>query len=173
MYFTGQLCGIAATIITILQPHFRTKTQISLCCIWVNTLNGLNFALLGQTGSALALCLVAVLQASLSILHEKSGHPISGWESGLFCFLYIGAGLLGLFTGDSGHITPLAFLPMLGALMLMLSIYAGSEQKTRAFLLLNSLAWIVYTALLRSTVFFSCLASLCSSAMALWKYRKQ
>lgn len=173
MYLVGQLCGIAATIVTVFQPHFRTKTQISLCCIWINALNGLNFAFLGQANSAFALCIVAVVQACLSVLHEKSDRHISGRESGVFSFLYIGAGLLGLFVGDVGRITLPDFLPTLGALMLMLSICARSEQKTRFFLLLDSLVWLVYTAFLGSTVFFSSLVSLLSSAIALWKYYKR
>lgn len=172
VHLVAQLCGLGGTIITVLQPQFRTKVQLSLCSGLINLLNGLNFFLLGQTGSAMLLCLVAVIQSGLSIVHEKRALLVFPWESLLFSFGYLAVGLLGLAT-DSAPFSILSLLPILGALMLMLSIYAKSSQKTRLFLLLNSLCWLIYTASLGSTVFFSCLASMFSSLLALWKYRKR
>ena len=52
MYLLGQICGIIGTIITIIQPQFRSKVQILICGILVNAMSSLNFALIGQTGSA-------------------------------------------------------------------------------------------------------------------------
>lgn len=172
IYFAAQFCGLLGTVITVLQPQFRTKVQLSLCSGLINLFNGLNFALLGQTGSAMLLCLVAVIQSGSSIAHEKFSLPAFPGESILFGFGYLAVGLLGLAT-DSAPFSILSLLPILGALMLMLSLSAKSPQKTRLFLLMNSLCWLVYTAALGSTVFFSCLFSLASSLLALWKYRKQ
>lgn len=172
MYLLAQFCGILGTLVTILQPQAKTKVGLSLCSGIINALNGLNFALLGQTGSSLLLCLVAVIQAGCSVFHETSGHPPSSWERALFSLLYIAAGLLGLVT-STASISPLDFLPIFGALMLMASISVSDSQKTRFFLLLNSLCWLAYTAVVGSTVFFSCLASMVSSLVALWKYRNR
>ena len=57
MYYLGQACGIAGTVLTILTPQFRRKTQILACNALVNGLNALNFLLIGQLGSAAFLCL--------------------------------------------------------------------------------------------------------------------
>lgn len=170
MYLIAQLCGLVGTLVTILRPQLRTKLQLSLCSGAINLLNGLNFALLGQTGSALLLCLVAVLQAGVSVFRERKGLDSPAWEAALFGILYVGAGLLGLAAGST--VSPVDFLPILGALMLMLSLYTRDAQRARVFLLLNSLFWLVYTAMVGSTVFFSCLASLVSSLLALWKYHR-
>lgn len=172
MYLLAQFCGILGTLVTILQPQAKTKVWLSLGSGLTNLLNGLNFALLGQTGSSMLLCLVAVIQAGCSVAHEKSGRPASPWEAGLFGVLYVAAGVLGLATGTN-PISFLDFLPILGALMLMASLSVRGAQKTRFFLLLNSLCWLFYTAMVGSTVFFSCLASMLSSLLALWKYRKR
>lgn len=171
IYSIAQFCGLLGTVITVLQPQFRTKVRLSLCSGLINLFNGLNFALLGQTGSAMLLCLVAVIQSGFSIAHEKFSLPLFPGESIVFGFGYLSVGLLGLAT-DSTPFSILSLLPSLGAMMLMLSIYTRSTQKTRLFLLLNSLCWLVYTAVLGSTVFFSCLFSMASSLLALWKYRR-
>lgn len=171
MYFVAQLCGLLGTVITVIQPQFRTKRQLSLCSGAINLFNGLNFLLLGQRDSSLLLCLVAVLQAGISVFQESTGHRPAAWESGIFGALYLAAGFLGLLTG--GAVGFLELLPILGALMLLCSIQAQGQQRTRRFLLLNSLCWLIYTAAAGSTVFFSCLASLISSLVALWKYRKR
>ena len=63
-------------------------------------------------------------------------------------------------------------LPIIGALMLMFSVFAKGEQKTRFFLLLNSAAWLIYTAMIGSTIFYTSIASIVSTIIALWKYRK-
>lgn len=172
MYTLAQICGLLGTIVTILQPQAKTKVSLSLASGLVNLLNGLNFALLGQTGSSTLLCLVAVIQAGCSAVREKTGRTSPAWEPFVFGLLYIAAGCLGLITG-AHSVTALDFLPILGALMLMASISVSGEQQTRFFLLMNSLCWLFYTAMVGSTVFFSCLASMFSSLLALWKFRKR
>lgn len=177
MYLLGQLCGVITAVITVLQPQFRSKTQILLCAILNNSLSGLNYLLIGQTGSAVFLCLVAVVQSCAAIVHEKRNTAVSRAETLLFFCLYVGFGLLGLFTSKTfvwaltGQAI-LELLPIAGALMLMLSVFARGEQKTRVFLLLNAAVWAVYTGAIGSTVFFSSAASILSSLTALWKYRK-
>jgi hypothetical protein len=92
MYYLGQACGIAGTVLTILTPQFRRKTQILACNALVNGLNALNFLLIGQLGSAVFLCLVAIFQSMVSIGHEKRGTAVSSLETVLFFLLYVGFG---------------------------------------------------------------------------------
>ena len=56
--------------------------------------------------------------------------------------------------------------------MLMLSVFAKTEQKTRFFLFLNGSAWLVYTAVVGATAFFTCVAAMVSALIAMVKYRK-
>lgn len=178
MYLAGQICGLIGTVITVFQPQCRKKVGILLCCIAANGMNALNFALIGETGSSVYLCLVAIAQALVSIFHEKKHSDITKGEAILFLLLYLGFGFYGMINspgfvwGINGHLL-LELLPIIGALMLMLSVFAKTEQRTRMFLLLNSAAWLVYTAIVGAAVFFSSVLSIISSAIALWKYRKK
>ena len=135
MYLLGQICGIIGTIITIIQPQFRSKVQILVCGILVNAMSSLNFALIGQTGSAVFLCLIAIVQSIISIWHEKHNTKVSSFESILFFFLYVGFGLFGMisaegFVWEISRKNALELLPIIGALMLMLSVFAKKERKS-------------------------------------------
>ncbi len=178
MYSLGQFCGVAGTLITLVRPHMKQREQMLLCGILVNAMSALNFVLIGQTGSAVFLCLIAIVQSVVSIWHERRNAPVSVGENILFFLLYMGFGFYGMITsegfvwGISWH-NVLQLLPIIAALMLMLSVFAKDEQKTRVFLLLNGAAWIVYTAVIRSTTFFTTVVSMVSTGAALWKYRKK
>ena len=177
MYIIGQLCGIIATIITLVQPQFRRKNQILLCTMLNNAMNGLNFLLIGQAGSAVFLCLVAIVQSLVSLWHERRKTAVSSLETILFFVLYVGFGFYGMIFSE-GFLWAinlhnlLELLPIIGAVMLMLSVFARGEQRTRIFLFLNGAVWAVYTAAIGATAFFSAAASMISSAIALWKYRR-
>ena len=176
MYLLGQTCGIIGTVITIIQPQFCSKVQILLCGILVNSMNALNFVLIGERGSSVFLCLIAIVQSTVSVLHERKSAAVSYFVSVVFFFLYIGFGFFGMvsaenFVWEISRANLLELLPIIGALMLMFSVFARGEQRTRLFLLLNGASWMVYTAVIGAAVFFSCLASVISSIIALWKHR--
>ena len=177
MYYIGQLCGLIGTGITIVQPQFKNKVHILICTILVNGLNALNFTLIGNAGASTWLCMVAVVQAIVAIRHECKNTPVTTLENILFFLLYVGFGLYGMgvanhFAWDLTLKTLLELLPIVGALMLMLSVFAKTPQQTRFFLLLNGAAWLVYTASIQATAFFTAAIAMISSAIALWKYRK-
>ena len=177
-YLLGQFCGILGMIFTILQPQCKRKQNMLLCCILVNGFNAANFFLLGQTGSSVLLCLVAVVQALLGIHHERRQTEVSRTETLVFFALYLGFGFYGLFSSEGfvwavNRHNLLELLPIVGALMLMLSVFAKDEQRTRGFLFLNGASWLVYSAMIGSTVVFSCVICMLSTSLALWKYRKQ
>ena len=176
MYVLGQACGVVGTVITLLQPQFRRKEHILICTMLNNAMNGLNFLLIGQTGSAVFLCLVAIVQSMISMRHERQKTVVSYSETILFFLLYVGFGFYGMISTE-GFVWAInmqnliELLPIVGALMLMLSVFAKSEQRTRVFLLLNGASWAVYSAIIGATAFFSATASMISAAIALWKYR--
>lgn len=178
MYYFGQACGIIGTLITIIQPQFRDRWKILVCTILVNGLNAVNFACIGQIGSSVYLCLVAVAQGFVALGHTRRNTQVSAMESVLFFALYMGFGFYGMlaapgFVWGIGWQNLLELLPIIGALMLMLSVFAKTEQKTRLFLLLNGAAWLVYTAVIGAAAFFTSLVAILSAGSALWKYRNK
>lgn len=177
-YIIGQAMGLASTVCTIILPFFKKKWQILALNIAVNLLLTLNFLLIGQFGSAMFLCLVAVVQSGISIVHNVKNTKVSLAETILFTIFYVGFGVFGILTAP-GFVPEINFpnlleiLPIIGALMLMISVFAPDEQTTRKFLLANALIWTVYTAIVGSTAFFTDLVAAISTASALWKYRKK
>ena len=178
MYLLGQICGLLGTLITILMPQCKQKTHMSFCTAAVNGLNALNFTLIGEFGSSVFLCLVAVAQAFVSVWHEKRKTEVKSLETVLFFLLYVGFGVYGMTISEGFRWALnakflLELLPIIGALMLMLSVFAKGEQKTRFFLFLNGSAWLVYTAAVGATAFFTCVAAMVSALVAMVKYRKK
>lgn len=178
MYLAGQACGIIGTIITLIKPQLRRRMQMLLLTMLGNLMSILNFVLIGQKGSAVSLCAVAVVQCIFSMVHEKRNTQTPHWESLLFFALYLGCGIFGMVSAE-GFVWELSWknalecLPIFGALMLMLSVFAKEEQHIRWFLLCSASIWMVYTAIIWSTTFFSSTVSMLSSAIALWKYRQK
>ena len=177
-YIIGQIFGILSTVCTIILPFFKKKWQILVLNIGVNLLVAGNMVLIGQIGSAIFLCLVAVVQSIVSMIHDTRGTPVSLGEKVLFLLLYVGFGIFGIVTAP-GFVPELSWenllelMPIVGALMLFFSVFSKDEQTRRKFLLANATTWIVYTAIIGSTVFFTDLAAAISTIAALYKYRKQ
>lgn len=178
LYLIGQLFGIIATVLSITAPFFRKKWQILTNIIATNLLMALNFVFIGQIGSAIFLYLVAIVQSIVSMVHTSRQTEVSLAEKILFFVLYVGLGLFGLVTSpdfvcEVNLRNLLELLPILGAVMLMLSVFTRSEQTTRKFLLANAIIWSVYTAIVGSTTFFSEIVAVFSTSAALIKYGKE
>lgn len=178
MYIIGQICGVIGAIISIFKPQFRKKEHILLCILLVNVMCTLNFTLIGKTGSASLVCMVAILQSAIALHHERHGKRAPDYERIIFFVLYLGVGLAGVVLAD-GFVWELSWknalelLPVLGALMLMFSVFAKGEQRTRVFLLFNGGVWVLYNAIVGATTIFTNIVTLCSTSYALWKYRKK
>ena len=177
-YIIGQLLGYASTVCVIILPFFKKKWQILVANILVNLFVALNFILIGKIGSAAFLCMVAIAQSIVSMVHDNKGTPITLVEKLLFLVLYVGFGFFGIVTApgfvwELNTTNLLELMPIAGALMLMFSVFSKSEQTMRKFLLCNATIWTIYTAIVGSTAFFTDLVCMVSTASALIKYRKK
>lgn len=177
-YILGQILGICSTVCTVIMPFLKKKWQLLAANIAVNLLICLNMLLIGQFGSAAFLCLVAVVQSVVSMHHSTKGTKVSLAEALIFTGLYVGAGAFGIITAP-GFVWELnsrnliELMPIVGALLLMVSVFASDEQTTRKWLLGNALIWTVYTAIVGSTAFFTDLVGVISTSTALYKYRRK
>ena len=175
-YLIGQFLGLLVPIFTITVPFWKKKWQILACAIVVNALMVANMLLIGQVGSAALLCAVAVVQSIVSMVHYFRDTPVKGWENVLFFVLYVGLGFVGMFTAPGfvfgiNRQNLIKLMPIIGAVLMMLSVFARSEQTTRKFLQSNALVWMVYTAIVGSTVFFAQVGAVIADCVALYKYR--
>ena len=175
-YLIGQFLGLLVPIFTLTVPFWKKKWQILVCAIAVNALMVANMLLIGQLGSAVLLCGVAVVQSIVSLVHYFRDTPITRGENVLFLILYVGLGFVGMFTAPGfvfgiNKQNLIELLPIIGAVLMMLSVFARGEQTTRKFLLANALVWSVYTAIIGSTTFFAQVGAVIADCLALYKYR--
>lgn len=180
-YFLGQAFGILVTVLCVINPFFKRKWQMLVNIALMNVFMALNFLMLNNfvIGSAIILNVVAIIQAVVNYIHTRKGNLAPIWEQVIFWILYIGGGVVGLLNATGYKpfadipLTLLELLPILGALCLMLSVFAPSEQGMRKFTLANASIWSVYTAILLSTNFFAEFLALVSTSIALYKYRNK
>lgn len=175
-YIIGQLIGLVATVIIVAIPVFRKKWQMLAATLAGNLLMAMNFILIGKIGSAIFMYFVAITQTIVSMIHTAKKSPVQPWEQMLFCAMYVGLGIFGIVTApgfvpkwNSSNL--LELLPVFGSAMLTFSIFAGSEQMTRVFLLINAVLWSVYTGIVGSTAFFAEVITAVTTIYSLWKYR--
>ena len=178
-YLLGQFFGLIATAACIIVPLFKKKWQMLVNTAVVNIMMALNLIFIGEIGSAVCLCTVAVVQCFVSLIHNaRNTHPGRG-ETILFLLLYIGFGFFGLVTAP-GFVWAingrnlLELMPIVGSLLSMAFVFIREEQRARWLLLATCSVWAVYTALIGSTTFFAQAFSILTTVAALHRYgRKQ
>ena len=165
-YLIGQFFGILVTVCCLIFPFFKKKWQMLLDTTASNLFMILNLLLLGEVGSGIIVCMVAILQNLLSFWHIKTDKPISRGENILFLILYVCLGLIGF-----QRIWDL--LPVIGAVFNMLATFQRDEQRTRWLALCNVSFYFVYFVIIGSSTMLAELVAICSTVIALIKYRRK
>lgn len=177
-YYIGQGCGLLTILCSLIMPFLKKKWQLLWANIAINILVILNMALIGQFGSAIALCLVAIVQSLLALPRTRTEKEASTAETIVFTVLYVGFGFLGILTApgfvpEVNYQNLLELLPILGALAQMISVFVRDEQQVRKWILCNAFLWVIYSAAVGSTVVFTDSLTVISTCTALYKYRKK
>lgn len=177
-YYIGQFFGLLTIVCSLIMPFLKKKWQLLWANIAINLLVILNMALIGQFGSAIFLCLVAIVQSAIALPRTKTGKEPGTPETVLFTVLYVSFGFLGIVTAPNfvwamNYRNLLELLPILGALSQMISVFVRDEQDTRKWLLCNAVFWVIYSAAVGSSVVFNDILAVISTSTALYKYRKR
>lgn len=165
-YTIGQAFGLVSTICCLLIPQMKKKWQMLAISAVSNTAAALNLVLLGETGSAAIINLVATLQVLISLWNVQKNKPVTKAENVLFFIAYVGLGCVGLHKA-------IDVLPIIGVLIYMFQAFQRDEQKSRMLTLANSLVFLVYYLIIGSTVVFAESFAAISSIIGLIKYRKK
>lgn len=177
-YYIGQFFGLLTIVCSVTMPFLKKKWQLLWANIAINALVILNMALIGQFGSAIGLCLVAIVQSLLALLRTKDEKAVSTLETILFTIAYVGFGFVGILTAPGfvskiNYQNLLELLPILGALAQMISVFVRDEQATRKWILCNAIFWVIYSAAVGSSVVVNDLLAVISTSSAIYKYRKK
>ena len=177
-YWIGQGFGILSTITDVTLPLYKKKWQMLVANIAVNAFQALNLIFLDQIGSGIFMFLVAVAQAVINLIHTLRDTTVKKWEYGVFFVLYVGLGFYGLFTAP-GFVPGinaqnlLELLPIIGAVFSMLFVCTRNEQKARGFLLICSVLWTAYHAIVGATSFFGSFFGVITCVIAMIRDRKK
>ena len=158
--------GLLPTICCIIGPFWKKKWQMMVNSAAANLLVALNYFLIGEFGPAVMINLVAVAQTLLAVRHCVKGTQSSRAEKIIFFVLYVGSGLL-------TYRTPLDLMPILAAVLFMLSVFQKREQGVRKYILANACVWIIYGIIVRSTTVVANTCGACTTIAALYKYGKE
>ena len=165
-YLIGQILGLLPTVCCIIGPFWKKKWQMMVNSAAANLMVALNFFMIGEFGPAVIINLVAVAQTLLAVLHCVKGTQSGKIEKMVFFVLYVGSGFL-------TYQKPLDLMPILAAVLFMLSVFQKKEQGVRKYLFCNACVWIVYGLIVGSTTVVANACGAVTSFVALWKYGKE
>lgn len=116
-------------------------------------------------------------QALVNLIHTLKETKPGKLELAIFFALYIGLGFYGLFAAP-GFVPGinaknlLELIPIIGAVFSMLFVCTREERKARVFLLVCSILWTVYHAIILSTSFFGSFIGVITCVIAMIRDRK-
>ncbi len=165
-YLLGQAFGILVAICCFAVPYMKKKRQMLVLSMLANLFVAINLILIGKTGSALIINLIAIIQIALSLFHLKLEKDITVAEKTVFLAAYVILGCL--------RIKEIAdILPIFGSILFMLSVFQRDEQKTRLISLGNIIVLLIYYIIIGSTSMWAQVVSLITTATAYLRMSKK
>lgn len=168
MFLLAQILGFIAMSTNIIAVQFKNKKQILLTIVVGNILFVISYFLLGAYAGAL-ICGINAIEVIINNKLEEKGKPIPKTLIGLYFIIAI---TIGVFTFKSF----MDLLPILAAILFILTLIQSKEKNIRLLLLGNNTAWLVYDFLAMAyAAGFSDLFVIVSNLIAIYRYdiRKQ
>lgn len=172
----GQVIGVLASVVGMLNPVYKKKWQMLINNIATNALLGLNLVFLGEIGSGIFLFCVAVVQGLINLIHTLKEQEVTLPEKIIFFVVYVGLGFYGLVTAPN-FVPGLNWqnlrelLPILGAVFSMCFIFTRNEQTARRFLLCCNSVWAIYYIIIGSTSVIGSIVSITLCVISMYRYR--
>ncbi len=162
----SNILGYIVTGASLLSVQLPKRWQMLLCSAFVNFLAGVSLVLSVGLTSAPAMNFVGTAQCLINTVHCVKQQKVSNAEKIVFTVLYLVGGFL-------GYKSPIDMMTITGTMLFMVSTFQKNEQKARAIGALNLIVYILYYIIIRSTLIYAQLLALCSSVIALLRYKKQ
>lgn len=165
-YIIAQALGILVTLLCLIGPFFNKKRKMLVNSAVANFLALMNFFLLGEIGTGIVMNCVAIVQIGFSVWHVQRETKVTTIEHIAFLIAYV---LLGIITLHK----PIDMLPIIAAVIFMISTFQKDEQKTRFLSVGNGLTWTIYDTIIGTTAVFAQLVVIVSNCAALYRYRQK
>ena len=166
MKLASDIIGYIATLMFIISFQLPKRKYILSAQAVTNFLGAVNVLLLAGLNSAVLLNLLGALHIVVIIEHCIHNKESSKKEKIIFFILYLVAGLL-------GFKKLLDLIPLIGTLFFMGGVFQTKEQNIRIFNLVNILIYLVYYAIIGSTLIFAQIFATCSVLISLFRYRNK
>ncbi len=163
MFLLAQILGFFAMSTNIIAVQLKTKKQILFTIVVGNILFVISYFLLGAYAGALISGINAI-EAIINTKLEEKGKPIPKVLIGLYFIIAI---TIGAITFNSF----MDILPVLAAILFILTLIQPKEKNIRLLLLGNNISWLVYDFLAKAyAAGFSDLFVIASTVIALYRY---
>lgn len=165
-FYIAQVFGVLGIIFSVLSMQMKTKKNIMLMFLGLNTASALNFFFL-ESYSGCYVCLFGILETVINFIFDKKNKKVPLYVIGLYIVVNI---ILGLSTYNS----LLDIIPIACAILYCFSVSAKKEQNVRNLMFGNQALWLVYDIKVKAYM-FSCsnILTLVSYIIASYKYRNK
>lgn len=163
MFLLAQILGFIAMSTNVIAVQLKTKKQILLTIVVGNILFVISYFLLGAYTGALISGINAI-EVIINTKLEEKGKPIPKTLIGLYFIIAI---TIGAFTFNSF----MDLLPVLAAILFILTLIQSKEKNIRLLLLGNNISWLIYDFLAMAyAAGFSDLFVIASTLTAIYRY---
>ncbi|MBE6718101.1 MAG: YgjV family protein [Ruminococcaceae bacterium] len=164
MKLASDILGYIATLMFIISFQLPKRKYILSAQAVTNFLGAVNVLLIAGLNSAVLLNLLGAIHIIVIIEHCINQKESTKKEKILFFILYVAAGLIGLRK-------VIDIIPLIGTLFFMGGVFQTKEQNIRIFNLVNILVYLVYYAMIGSTLIYAQIFATCSVLISLFRYR--
>ena len=164
-YIISQIFAFLAFIFSIIAYHRSKKEKIMSNMVMSNTLNLIHYMLLGAYSGAVTKIL-AILRDLIIIIKEKKKIP----ERLILAGFIIAYTVIGIVTFES----IVALLPLVAALIYLISIYNGNELRIKIASASTYVLWLIYNIYVFSIMgIIATTISIISGCIAIYRYKKK
>ena len=136
MYLIAQIMGFFGTITGVSGIQFKKKSHIMMSVILTNIFFCINFALLEAYSGAI-ICFISAVQTLINYLFDRKKMKYPKLLITSYFIVYIFCGLITFSTF-------IDIIPVICAILFVITIIQCKEKYFRIFLLVSTLLWVYY-----------------------------
>ena len=162
-FVLAQIFGVIGIIFSVLSMQMKTKKNIMLMLLGLNTASALNFLFLNSISGSLV-CFFGVLETIINYLFDSKNKKIPVY----IIIFYI---VVNLILGFSSYKTILDLVPIICALLYVGTVCTKKESNIRKLMFANQSFWLVYDIIVKAYMFsISNILTLISTIISMYRF---